>query len=169
MTLIDRAKGSAGTFQRGKSPAVTGRKRISQTLPLFVANRRRKSDGTQQAWVNSRNLLTIASESKNRQLYLFPAPGQTALCHSHPTHSDGFGLLNPFPFSTLQVFHFIQSRARHRGEPAKRVHDEVAFRSVDECGLHHGTLHIIAVIARLWGEKVLCTSLRHPRENHPHP
>ena len=70
-----RAKGAAGTFQRGKFPNPTSiRKRISLKLKCRSAHTTAKTDSAQQAWMNSRNLTTIASVAKHRQLVF-----------SHPT------------------------------------------------------------------------------------
>jgi len=69
-----RAKGAAGTFQRGMSPnhlrPETG---FSKAQPLVVGHNHTKTSSTQQAWMNSRNQTTIASRSKHRQpLILHP-------------------------------------------------------------------------------------------------
>ena len=107
-----RAKGAAGTFQRGMFPSFTStRKPVSLKLhrySLLLHTRPQKSRGTLQAWINSRNQTTIASRSKHRQLVLL-----------HPTseNRDLFEtglwmrrLLIPCPASTLQVFRFISVR-----------------------------------------------------------
>jgi len=78
------AKGSAGTFQRGKFPDLfdlilyTGNaflKLYRLALAQFC-----ETHGTQQAWINSRNLTTIATESKRRQLIFLRASVLTLSC-----------------------------------------------------------------------------------------
>ena len=72
------------------------RKRISQKLCRKSPHTSAGTHGTQQAWINSRNLSNIATEWKHRQPIFL-----------HPTLGTGVrvGLLNPSPASTLQVFH----------------------------------------------------------------
>src|SRR5208283_3442483 len=49
------------------------RKRISQKLDRRFAAQLPRTDSTQQAWMNSRNSITIASERKHRQpIFLHP-------------------------------------------------------------------------------------------------
>jgi hypothetical protein len=72
------------------------RKRISQKLCRKSPHTSAGTHGTQQAWINSRNLSNIATEWKHRQPIFL-----------HPTLGTGVrvGLLNQSPASTLQVFH----------------------------------------------------------------
>jgi len=71
-TGCPRAKGSAGTFQRGKFPNQNSiRKRVSKAQSEFCAVLR-KTHGLQQAWINSRNQTTIATRAKHRQPMFFP-------------------------------------------------------------------------------------------------
>ena len=79
----DRAKGSAGTFQRGKFPepcycSILHRKRISQQVCRKASAQSCGTHGTQQAWMNSRNPTTIATGTKHRQPIFL-----------HPTVEDG--------------------------------------------------------------------------------
>ena len=74
----DRAKGSAGTFQRGKFPEAT-------SVQLQTGNALLKSSAANshtiprtrsihQAWIDSRNQTTIATRLKHRQLiFLHPS------------------------------------------------------------------------------------------------
>jgi hypothetical protein len=80
----DRAKGSAGTFQRGKFPALTHfnftspETRFSNSTPNSANFG--GTHGTQQAWINSRNLTTIATTAKHRQpIFLHPTVRDRAI------------------------------------------------------------------------------------------
>ncbi len=72
--LRDRAKGSAGMFQRGKFPEVDFYSPETHfSNPAVGASAHGRTHGTQQAWINSRNPTTIATQTKHRQLiFLHP-------------------------------------------------------------------------------------------------
>jgi hypothetical protein len=72
--LRDRAKGSAGMFQRGKFPEVDFYSPETHFSNSAVGSSGyRGTHGTQQAWINSRNLTTIATQTKHRQpIFLHP-------------------------------------------------------------------------------------------------
>ena len=102
-----RAKGAAGTFQRGMLPNPTRIRKpcFSKARPPLSAHTPTESCSTQQAWMNSRNQTTIARRSKHRQPVLL-----------HPTDGISSGLYQgarsrrlpiPASTSTLQVFRFI--------------------------------------------------------------
>jgi hypothetical protein len=72
----DRAKGSAGTFQRGKFPALNAptspERHFSKALPQ-VPTKLCGTHGTHQAWIDSRNPTTITTQWKHRQpIFLHP-------------------------------------------------------------------------------------------------
>ena len=87
---------SEESFRHSASPH---RKRISQKLYRRFPHTSAGTHGTQQAWINSRNLTTIATHRKHRQpIFLHPTPRSRS----------SVGLLNPSPASTLQVFHPVK-------------------------------------------------------------
>jgi len=131
----DRAKGSAGTFQRGKFPDgyFTHRKRISQKLYRKFAPQLCGTNGTQQAWMNSRNSSTIASDWKHRQpIFLHPIDETGAIRQSRAaTTLSCPALLNPY--SSLYTLGFPSiKRFAHRDTIMRRreVHGKVASRFV---------------------------------------
>src|SRR5580700_12180036 len=74
----DRAKGSAGTFQRGKFPEATSvQLQTGNALLKSSAANSHTIPGTRsihQAWIDSRNQTTIATRLKHRQLiFLHPS------------------------------------------------------------------------------------------------
>jgi hypothetical protein len=82
-----RAKGTAGTFQRGMFPNVTFRPEtcFSKARPPLFAHNAAKSRSRHQAWMNSRNQTTIASGLKHRQhvfLHHKDGIGARSGCHS---------------------------------------------------------------------------------------
>ncbi len=94
----DRAKGSAGTFQRGKFPALTPlhQKRISQKLDRKFPHTSTGTHGTQQAWINSRNLTNIATGWKHRQpIFLHPTVGTGAVRLGRPPFDAGVSDCHP--------------------------------------------------------------------------
>jgi len=130
----DRAKGSAGTFQRGKLPALTPlhRKRISQKLYRKFPHTFTGTHGTQQAWINSRNLTNIATEWKHRQPMFL-----------HPT--VGTGVIRPSrSMSTLDCRPELEVLARgslvSRRIGASRASDNRAFGSLPYTKARHASL-----------------------------
>lgn len=73
---LDRAKGSAGTFQRGRfsAPLTLLRRKLVFSNFAVSLHTQPASYGTLQAWINSRNQITIAIEWKHRQHYLLRFP-----------------------------------------------------------------------------------------------
>jgi len=69
ISFHNRAEGTAGTFQRGKSPDRTssGNAFLKSSTASPPHTQPQKTYSTQQAWMNSRNQTTIASGSKHRQ------------------------------------------------------------------------------------------------------
>jgi hypothetical protein len=122
----DRAKGSAGTFQRGKvsgsqQPTTSPERHFSKALPQVPAQLC-GTHGTHQAWIDSRNLTTITTEWKHRQpIFLHPTVETGAISPSFPSstlnHVRRASLLNPSPASTLAVFHSIERLAHRKNEP----------------------------------------------------
>ncbi len=122
------------------------RKRISQTLPSLHTPSR--TDGLQQAWINSRNLTNIATQSKHRQLiFLHPTLaageiGNGARVRRTTLRKTRFAiLLNSSCFSKLQVFHSIEDAPAAQPRGGERVHGKIAFESifvVDLCDLLRG-------------------------------
>ena len=77
ISFRNRAKGTAGTFQRGMFPNLNFiRKRISllySPAASFAHKVASETHSTQQAWMYSRNQTTIASACKHRQpMFLHP-------------------------------------------------------------------------------------------------
>ena len=99
------------------------RKRISQQLCRKSRTTLRKTHGTQQAWMNSRNPSTIATAAKHRQLiFLHPISRSGAIelqgdLSGSAMRGTAAGiafapcLLNPPSASTLKVFHSIERLA----------------------------------------------------------
>jgi hypothetical protein len=110
----DRAKGSAGTFQRGsfRLTMPLHRKRISQKLYRKFPHNSAETHGPHQAWIDSRNLTTITTEWKHRQpIFLHPTVELGVNSPKrHRRRCSGVRrdrLLNPSPASTLAVFDSI--------------------------------------------------------------
>jgi hypothetical protein len=150
ISFRNRAEGTAGTFQRGKFPGLhlNPETRFSKAqLQVATHTNAQKTHSAQQAWMNSRNPLTITSVRKHRQpVILHPTKraGRTSFNRepSVPLRARKFSLcsdvdcgltpakrrdlLNPFSASTLQVFQLIEpltsSSCALRGAETRRVH-----------------------------------------------
>src|SRR5258708_29391346 len=74
ISFHNRAEGTAGTFQRGKLPALHFNPEtyfsIAQLQKFATHTAAQKTHSAQQAWMNSRNPLTITSVRKHRQLMI---------------------------------------------------------------------------------------------------
>ena len=92
--LVIGRKAARERFSEESFRYLTNRKRISQKLCRKFPHTSAGTHSTQQAWVNSRNLLNIASQSKHRQpIFLHPTVGTGAIRRSRllPTFA-AFGL-----------------------------------------------------------------------------
>ncbi len=78
ISFHNRAEGTAGTFQRGSlRTKLCSETHFSVAPPRSSAQLHRKTRGTQQAWMYSRNQTTIASACKHRQpVFLHPTDGR---------------------------------------------------------------------------------------------
>jgi hypothetical protein len=78
ISFHNRAEGTAGTFQRGKSPnrASSGNVFLYSSTANSL-HTSQKTGSTQQAWMYSRNQTTIARARKHRQpVFLHPTVGR---------------------------------------------------------------------------------------------
>ena len=131
ISFHNRAEGTAGTLQRGKLPGLhLNPETCFSKAQLQVATHTsaQKTHSTQQAWMNSRNPLTITSVRKHRQpVILHPTKrtGRAGVNREPSVRFEGSqtfalleyrrrltparlrDLLNLFSASTLQVFQFI--------------------------------------------------------------